>query len=185
MSEGNGKVRYKPVSANVLEFRALLVPESPLMVLPGLALVVGLNEAIILQQLHYWLRKSAHVQDGRPWVYNTYGQWTEQFPFWSVLTVKRAIKSLEERGIVLSGNYNKHPMDRTKWYTIDYDRLVEVARSGRESRGELESPHVASDEERSHYELISLSLKPGVEASKSLEESVCRIGPHVASDREG
>ena len=147
MSEGNGKThyrngqaRYKPVAANVLEFRALLVPESPLMVLPGLALVVGLNEAIILQQLHYWLRKSAHFQDGRPWVYNTYEQWTEQFPFWSVDTVKRAIKSLEERGIVLASNYNKHPMDRTKWYSIDYDRLAEVARTAREPRVEEQQP---------------------------------------------
>ena len=33
----------------------LLIDEPPLQVLPSLALKIGLNEAIILQQVHYWL----------------------------------------------------------------------------------------------------------------------------------
>ena len=35
----------------------LLLEDEPLVVLPKLATVIGLNEAIILQQLHYWLEK--------------------------------------------------------------------------------------------------------------------------------
>ena len=34
----------------------LLINESPLQVLPTLATYIGLNEAIFLQQVHYWLR---------------------------------------------------------------------------------------------------------------------------------
>ena len=44
----------------------LLIDEPPLMVLPSLAAVIGLNEAIMLQQIHYWLGLStfAEVIDG-------------------------------------------------------------------------------------------------------------------------
>lgn len=33
----------------------LLINEPPLQVLPTLAKTIGLNEAIVLQQVHYWL----------------------------------------------------------------------------------------------------------------------------------
>lgn len=35
----------------------LLLDDEPLVILPKLAAAIGLNEAIILQQLHYWLEK--------------------------------------------------------------------------------------------------------------------------------
>jgi len=34
----------------------LLIDEYPLQVLPSLAVIYGLNEAIILQQVHYWIK---------------------------------------------------------------------------------------------------------------------------------
>ena len=100
-----------------------LIPEQPLLLLPSLATAIGLNEAIVLQQLHYWLQNSSHAIDGKRWVYNSYGEWQRQFPFWSVETIKRIFHNLEEKKIVCSGNFNQSPMDRTKWYTIDYDKV--------------------------------------------------------------
>ena len=41
----------------------LLIHEEPLLVLPGLASRIGLNEAIFLQQIHYWLNRSEHFYD--------------------------------------------------------------------------------------------------------------------------
>jgi DnaD/phage-associated family protein len=104
----------------------LLFDERPLVVLPTLAVKVGLNEAIILQQLHYWLKDSKNVRDGYTWVYNSYEDWHEQFPFWSVRTIKRIITGLENKGIIVSGCFNKMRADRTKWYRIDYEKLNEV-----------------------------------------------------------
>ena len=40
----------------------LLVDEPPLIVLPSLAVAIGLAEAILLQQIHYWLRQGGHVR---------------------------------------------------------------------------------------------------------------------------
>ena len=57
----------------------LLLNEQPLVVLPELACKIGLNEAIILQQLNYWINKSTKTYDGKQWVYNTYNDWQKQF----------------------------------------------------------------------------------------------------------
>ena len=99
------------------------------MVLPSLATKIGLNEAIIIQQVHYWLNISTKVHEGRKWTYNTYQEWQKQFPFWSDRTIRRTIKNLEDEGYLLSGNYNKASYDRTKWYTIDYKKLNEKSRT--------------------------------------------------------
>lgn len=106
----------------------LLISEPPLQVIPSLAVEIGLNEAIVLQQIHYWLLKSNNVRDGRRWVYNSYPNWQKQFPFWSVKTVKRVFTNLEKQGLLISGNYNKAGFDKTKWYTIDYHHLEVVGR---------------------------------------------------------
>ena len=107
---------------------SLLIQESPLTVQPNLAVLIGLNEAIFLQQLQYWISREAGICDeyGRRWIYNTVKQWNVQFPFWSESTIKRTIKSLEDQEVMLStviGNsYNK-----TKAYTINYDLIEELS----------------------------------------------------------
>src|SRR5690606_17855003 len=79
----------------------LLIKESPLQVIPSFAIQVGLNEAILLQQLHFRSLISTHVRDGYKWVYKTYEEWkNEEFPFWSVDTIKRAIRRLEDKGYI-------------------------------------------------------------------------------------
>ncbi|MDM5266925.1 hypothetical protein [Bacillus wiedmannii] len=90
---------------------------------PALAQQIGLNEAIVLQQIHYWLEKSNHNYDGRVWVYNTADKWQEQFSWWGIATIKRLFNKLEKEGYLITGNYNKLTFDRTKWYSIDYKKL--------------------------------------------------------------
>lgn len=101
----------------------LLINEPPLQVLPSLAVKIGLNEAIILQQIHYWSERSKVEIDGFLWVYNTVPQWREQFPFWSDDTIGRALKSLRERGVVVASRLSKDPFNKTLYYRIDYRSL--------------------------------------------------------------
>lgn len=122
----------------------LLIAEEPLQVLPSLAVAIGLNEAIILQQMHYWLKRSEHVMEGETWIYNTYSQWQQQFPFWGLNTIKRAVQQLEECGIVTSTTrFNRNPIDKTKWYTINYHRLNDFCRSSTTQDG-LSTTHLGS-----------------------------------------
>jgi len=110
-----------PRALPTLPTTRLLIDEPPLQVLPSLAVALGLNEAIFVQQLHYWLRHAPHWRDGRPWVYNSYPQWRRQFPFWDERTIKRIVLGLEGAGIVAATQrYNASPTDRTKWYTLNY-----------------------------------------------------------------
>lgn len=106
----------------------LLINEPPLQVLPSLASSIGLNEAIVVQQIHYWTRISKNERDGFIWVYKTIKQWQEEFPFWSEKTIRRTIKKLENASIVVSTSiYNKMGIDRTKWYRIDYVKLQQLS----------------------------------------------------------
>lgn len=112
---------------------SLLIDEYPLVLQPSLAMEIGLNEAIVLQQIHYWIeieKKSSkkevvekHFKNGRWWIYNTYDQWQEQFPFWCLRTIKSIFKRLESMDLLICGNFNKFGYDRTRWYTINYDVL--------------------------------------------------------------
>ncbi|WP_273867542.1 replication protein RepO [Serratia odorifera] len=104
----------------------LLINENPLQVLPTLARAIGLNEAIVLQQIHYWMNISQNVHDGRRWVYNSVPSWQAQFPFWSGSTVKRALANLEKLQMVHTANYNSDPWDKTKWYSVNYESLAEM-----------------------------------------------------------
>ena len=105
---------------------SLLFDFRPLVINPQLAERIGLNEAIVLQQLKYWLREtgSGVEHDGRRWVYNTVEQWQKQFPFWSVDTVKRALKSLQTQGIILAEQLAKSKHDRTNHYAINYQSIA-------------------------------------------------------------
>lgn len=106
----------------------LLIDDYPILVLPKLATEIGLNEAIVLQQMHYWLKKSNHNYDGRHWIYNSFPEWQKHFPFWSVMTIKRAVYSLEKQNLLYVGNYNKAKFDKTKWYSINYEKLEGMKR---------------------------------------------------------
>lgn len=102
---------------------SLLYTHAPLVVNPPLAVAIGLNEAIVLQQIHYWITrtKSGKMHDGKVWIYNTYEQWSEQFPFWSTETIKRTLTSLKNKGLIIVEQLNKSTHDRTNYYTINHE----------------------------------------------------------------
>lgn len=101
-------------------FSPHLINEPPLLVLPSLAEKVGINHAILLQQMHYWLRGSKHEHDGHKWVYNSYADWQKQLPWMTVRGVRKVIGDLERDGYIVSGTFNRLAFDKTKWYRIDY-----------------------------------------------------------------
>ena len=103
-----------------------LLDEYPVMFHSSLAVALGLNEAILLQRINLWLNCKPHNADGRSWIYNSYKSWQEQLPFFSESTIKRALKNLADKGIIIKGNFNKFKMDRTIWYSIDYNKLDKI-----------------------------------------------------------
>lgn len=102
---------------------SLLMPSRPIVINPDLAYSIGLNEAIALQQVNYWLKEttSGLERDGVRWIYNTTEQWLEQFPFWSESTLKRTFTRLKNLGVLKVEQLNKSQRDMTNYYTINYE----------------------------------------------------------------
>ncbi|MGO4890326.1 replication protein [Anaerobacillus sp. MEB173] len=145
--------------------RKYLLDEYPLIIIKSLAEEVGLNKSIVLQQLHYWLEKSNNLIDGYKWVYNTYEDWQLQFPFWSISTIRRTITELEKDGLIVTGNYNKAKMDKTKWYRIDYEKFDQL----------MNSPCVQNEQSKNHEESFSNEVSsmnsPCVQNEQSMRSS--------------
>lgn len=104
----------------------LLTNESPLIILPSLALKLGTNEAIFLQQLHYWLGKTDSTHNGIKWAYNTIQQWADQLKIMSVATIERAVAKLKKLGVLLVEKLDPNKSVRTNFYTINYNKLAEI-----------------------------------------------------------
>src|SRR5690606_14308674 len=120
--------------------------DSPLLnIQPELATRVGLNEAIFLQQLNYWLKgDSGQYWEGRKWVYNTYAEWQKNFPFWSKRTIQGIVLRLENEGLIESTDaHNDDSRDRTKWYTINYGH-PDLNDGGTDTCGGRTDPHAHS-----------------------------------------
>lgn len=104
-----------------------LLDEKPILIQPTLAKALGVHKAIILQQIHYWVEINENLQqnlkDGYYWTYNSYPKWQEQFPFWSIRTIRRLITDLEKDNLLIVGCYNKSSLDQTKWYRINHEKL--------------------------------------------------------------
>ena len=103
---------------------SLLIQESPLLILPTLAQTIGLEEAILLQQLHFRLTHQGQERDGKRWYCQSYTNWAKQLPFWSESKIKRLFLKLEKEGFIQSTDkYITFYVDRTKWYSIEYHAL--------------------------------------------------------------
>jgi hypothetical protein len=98
--------------------------KNPLLVPPQIAKAIGMNGAVVLNQIHYWLEKGAGtIIDGARWIYNTIEEWAKQLQCLSFNQVRRAIERLEDLQIVKSCKPWKSRWDHRKAYRIDYERL--------------------------------------------------------------
>lgn len=105
----------------------LLINENPLVLLPSLAVAIGLNQALFLQQVHYWLQTSKTTHNDKKWTYNTVDEWHSQFPFFSKSTINRAISDLVSSGLLIVDKLSDNKHDRTNYYTIDYVKLERLS----------------------------------------------------------
>ncbi len=90
------------------------------------AKALGINEAIILQQIQYWEKKAKGREiNGVKWIYMTYTQLNEQFPHWCLRTVKNIVSALRKKGAIETKK--EHELVRgSNGQTLHY-RSVKVA----------------------------------------------------------
>ena len=85
--------------------------------------MLSIEEAMLLQQLHYWLKTNEqsddHIWDGHVWAWNSIREWVEEVPVGGEKTIRRLFDSLIEKGLVLTCQHGG--FDRRKSYTIVYN----------------------------------------------------------------
>lgn len=82
----------------------------------------GVNVAIFLNNVAFWIKKNQsnkkHFYQGRYWTYNSQEALTELFPYWSRQNIRTILKSCEDQGLIIKGNFNETGYDRTTWYAL-------------------------------------------------------------------
>lgn len=82
----------------------------------------GIQPAIILNNLYFWIEKNKannkHHYDGYYWTYNSKKAFAAIFPYMTEGQIDYAITKLFKEGLIIKGNYNQLPCDRTLWYAI-------------------------------------------------------------------
>jgi hypothetical protein len=92
------------------------------------AISYGLDEAIILNHLIFWIEKNRankrNFINGYHWTYSSYKAFTEIFPYWKELKIKRILDSLVKQQVILRENHNKAGYDRTCWYALKNEESI-------------------------------------------------------------
>ena len=88
----------------------------------------GVNEAILLELIHFRIGKSNHTRDGRKWWYGSIRHIASHFPFFTEKQVWRIMSSLEKQGALIVSNYNQKKYDRTKWYSVTGEALSHLVK---------------------------------------------------------
>ena len=108
----------------------MLMNDNIIVINKDLIKILSFAEALILQRVHYYcnffrnLKDERHFHNQYYWVYNTTNGWLEDIGYIiSEKTLRRAISSLEEKCLLISDNFNKMKVDRTKWYRVHIDNL--------------------------------------------------------------
>lgn len=132
----------------------LLIDEPAIGFLPSLAVSIGVNEAIALQQIHYlsrprlrgeeqeprWVRMPIEVDPRRRARGDAPPCWTDEFPFWSPATIRRTLRRLRDGGwvrtevVAIADGLGRETQVRVDYATVG--RLVErlAAQSGQSDK---------------------------------------------------
>lgn len=112
---------------------------------------IGLYEAIILNQINYWVKVNKDKENNERyyhnkmfWMYMTLDGWHEQFDYISKKTIQRALKKLKDNNLIYVGNFNPKSFDRTMWYCVNYDTVRSILYPKQESSKNRTESHMDS-----------------------------------------
>lgn len=111
--------------------------------------------AVILANIEYWVTVNelhekdwdnpVHLHDGKWWTFGSVEYYSKYFPHLTYKQVKVRLQKLEDAGYIVSGNYNKISLDRTKWYTLS-DEYRQIRQAEMDAvNGKKNDKNVGSD----------------------------------------
>lgn len=128
--------------------------------IPELAEALGIREALLLQQIHYWIvhkerNPERHEKDmlgGFHWYYATFDELAEKYPFLGHANhIRRMVKSLCEKGALIKIKPFESNGNHISWYRLDDDVIQDiyskVLNEHARKRGEKSSSKLTDAEE--------------------------------------
>ena len=118
-----------------------------------LATDYGVNEAIVLNNLFFWVQHAEandkNHHDGRYWTYNSTKAFEKIFPYFTAKQIRTILGKLEKNGLIVTGNYNQSAYDRTKWYALT-EKALAYFQSGNSilPNGQMEEPERENGKDR-------------------------------------
>lgn len=93
----------------------------------------SIDLAVLVHHFQFWIRHNAATQknfiDGKSWTYQSLKDIAAHFPYWSVKQVERLLNKLVEAEILIKGNHNTSPYDRTVWYAFKDEEKFSISRN--------------------------------------------------------
>lgn len=87
-----------------------------------------------MHHFYFWLSKNVanckHIHNGRPWTYNSNSAFAELFPYMNKTKIFRVLKNLEDKGVLVKGNFNESVWDKTLWYSFSDFGVNELSDAG-------------------------------------------------------
>jgi hypothetical protein len=95
------------------------------------ARLYGIEEAILIQNFAFWIEHNRangeNFREGKTWTWNSHKAFAELFPYMSKDSIRRTLANLLKRGVIVSGQHNPDPKNRTLWYAFaDEDAFLPV-----------------------------------------------------------
>lgn len=105
----------------------------------------GVDGAILIQHFQYAIshhrEKGTHFHEGRYWTYDSLDHLTSLYPFWTKDIIRRIIKHLKLKEVLITGNFNKHSYDRTRWFAFkDEEKFLPVDNSVDKCQNTVDNP---------------------------------------------
>jgi len=132
----------------------------------------GLDAAVFLYNLYFWLAKNKannkHQHDGHTWTYNSQRALERLFPYWTRRRIRTVVKNLLEANVIKVGNYNKTPYDRTTWYALGDETILEEFDNKGGQKRPMEVTEMTNGSARSDQPIpdIKPDIKPDTLSSK-------------------
>lgn len=125
-----------------------------------LAAKFGVKRAILIHHFQHWIRfnrkRKKNLIEGKCWSYQSKTDIEAHFPYMTYDSIKHNLAVLVEKGVLITGNFNKKSMDNTNWYAfadekafgVDDDSIqnMEISlRSGENPQRSGENPRAIPD----------------------------------------
>jgi hypothetical protein len=128
-------------STCIKEHDCILPKSQPLLVFKGLLKSLTIEECFILQQIHFKLNISIKEYDGKIWIKKSYAEWSHEFSFLAIRTIKNIFSKLIKNGILERKELDINTGCHTSWWTINYKTVKDLCQTSPGKQEELPSNH--------------------------------------------